>query len=177
MKKVIISLATGFGAGFSPVCPGTVGAIVGIPFAVLLTSLHGHTIAQYAIALALVVLAIPICDIAEKHFGEKDDDRIVADEYMLLPICFIAQEPVFDELFGANPNPIRAIIFIGMAFVVSRIFDIIKAYPAYRLQSAPGGFGIVLDDFFANLYAWIAIWLVNQHLLIPHIYPFAASLF
>ena len=171
MKKAIIALATGFGTGYAPICPGTVGALVGIPLAILLTALHGHAVAQYAIALALTVLAIPVCDIAERHFGEKDDDRIVADEYMLLPICFIAQEPVFDELFGASPDPLRAIIFTGMAFVVSRVFDIIKAYPAYRLQAAPGGFGIVLDDFFADLYSWIAIWLLNQHVMIPYVYP------
>lgn len=175
MKKAIILIATGFGAGLSPVCSGTTGAIVGIPLAILLTAVHNPWL-QGAIALALTLLAIPICDIAEKHFGKKDDGRIVADEYMLLPICFIAQEPVWQELFGPSPDILRAILFVGMAFVVSRIFDILKLFPAFRLQSVRGGFGIVLDDFFADIYAWFAIWLCNKYLLIPIILPFVRGL-
>lgn len=169
-------MAVGFGSGLLPVCPGTFGTIVGIPLAIALTALHGRTLPQIAIALALTLLAIPVCDYAERHFGKKDDGRIVADEYMLLPICFIAQEPVFAHLFGASPDPARAVIFVCMAFVVSRVFDILKPFPAYRLQSVKGGLGIVLDDFVADLYSWVAIWLLNQYVFVPHVYPWAASL-
>lgn len=176
MKKLALFIATGFGAGLSPVCSGTTGAAVGIPFAIALTALHGHTWIQIAIVLAIAILIIPLCDYAEKQFGKKDDGRIVADEYLLLPMCFIAQEPVFYQLFGDNPDPIRAILFTGMAFVISRIFDILKLYPAGKLQSAPGGYGIVLDDFFANIYAWGCIWLCNKYILIPLIFPKVLSI-
>lgn len=171
MKKGILAVAVGFGSGLLPVCPGTFGTVVGIPLAVALTALHGRTLLQIAIALALTLLAIPVCDFAERHFGKKDDGRIVADEYMLLPICFIAQEPLFAQLFGPDPNPQRALVFILTAFVVSRVFDIVKPFPAYQMQSLKGGLGIVLDDFVADIYSWIAIWLINQHVLAPYVYP------
>lgn len=176
MKKVLVFIATGFGTGYSPVCPGTVGTLVGIPLAVLLTALHGSLWLQIAIALALTVLAIPVCDIAEKYFGKTDDGRIVADEYMLFPICFIAQEPIWELFFGATPDPLRAVLFIVLAFVVARFFDILKPFPAYQVQSLHGGLGIVMDDFFASVYSWIAIWLINKYVLAPHILPFVRDL-
>lgn len=175
MKKVILLIANGFGLGNSPFCSGTIGALAGLPVAIALTALHNCPWAQVLVAYALFMLACPICDFAEKHYSTKDDGRIVADEWMLLPICFIAQEPVWQEL--AQGDWLTAVLFTGMAFVVSRIADILKPYPAFQLQSMPGGIGIVLDDFFADLYAWCAIFFLNQYLLHPVILPFARRLF
>ncbi|MBQ8571011.1 MAG: phosphatidylglycerophosphatase A [Kiritimatiellae bacterium] len=177
MKKIILTIAYGFGFGLSPKFSGTTGAFVGLPLAIAITALHGYLWIQIIVAALLTLLAIPICDYAEKHSSIKDDDRIVADEYMLLPICFVGQEPVFYQLFGSEPDIIRAILFIGMAFVISRIFDILKLYPANRLQRAPGGYGIVLDDLFADIYALPCIWLCNKFILIPIVLPFVNKLF
>lgn len=174
MKKIVLLLANGFGLGNSPYCSGTVGALLGIPFGIALTALHGCTWAQIAIAYAMALVAVPICDMAERHYGKKDDGRVVADEWMLLPICFIAQEPVWQEF--ANGDWVTAVLFTGMAFVVSRISDIIKAFPAYQLQKMEGGLGIMLDDFFASVYAWVAIHFLNIYLLHPVIIPFVKDL-
>ena len=154
MKKLVIAVANGFGFGHAPVASGTFGALVGLPFAVALTAIP-NVFLQAAVALALVLLAIPVCEAGERHYGKKDPGQVVADEWMLLPICFVGQAPVWDWLAAGNWTP--AIAFAGMAFVVSRIFDILKLFPAYRLQALHGGFGIVFDDFFADLYAWVAI--------------------
>lgn len=154
MKKLVLLLANGFGFGHAPVASGTFGALVGLPFAVAITAIPNVWL-QAAVALALVLLAIPVCELGEIHYGKKDPGQVVADEWMLLPICFVGQAPVWDWLVAGNWTP--AILFTAGAFCVSRFFDILKLFPAYRLQALHGGFGIVFDDFFADLYAWIAI--------------------
>lgn len=138
MKKLIVFLASGFGFGFSRYAPGTVGSIPGIPLAWFINACLPWTL-QLPIALALTALAVPICDVAEKHYGNKDDRRVVADEWMLFPLCVI----------GLPAHP----LMFAVAFVVARAFDVLKLWPAHGLQRITGGLGIVIDDFFAMLYA------------------------
>lgn len=157
-ERLVLLAATGFGLGYSPFASGTCGAILGLPLALGLTRLHAHVWLQAAIALAFTILAVPICDAAERIFGNKDDGRIVADEYMLLPICFVGQGPVWDNLLAGGVTTLGALVFIGFAFVVSRLVDILKPTPCRQLQNVRGGMGIVLDDFFADLYSWVIVW-------------------
>ncbi len=157
-KRAALAVATGFGLGYSPFASGTCGALLGIPLGLGLSRLDGHLWLQVAVALALTLLAVPVCDAAEKIFGKKDDGRIVADEYMLLPICFVGQGPVWDCLRAGGETAFRAVVFIAFAFVVSRIVDILKPSPCRQIQRVKGGLGVVLDDFFASIYSWIIIW-------------------
>ena len=167
MKKLILLISSGFGLGYSPFASGTCGALLGLPLGLALTTLHGHLALQLAIAAALVLFAIPICDAAEKIYGVKDDGRIVADEYMLHPICFIGHAPVWRMLLGGGEATLRAILFVGVVFVISRIADILKPSPARQLQAVRGGLGIVLDDLVADIYSWILIWGVSSYVLGP----------
>ena len=141
--RVAMILATGFGLGRSPVAPGTFGALLGIPLAALLLPLlnipHGW-IVQALVCAVFCVVAVPICDRAERVLGTKDDHSIVADEYLTLPLCLIGL-PWMTDLW-----------ILPVAFVLSRINDIIKPPPARQLQSIRGGLGIVIDDVFASLY-------------------------
>ena len=154
MKKLALALAFGFGLGRAPVAPGTFGALLGIPVGVALTAIPNVWF-QAAAALALVLLAIPVCEAGERYCGRKDPGSVVADEWMLLPICFVGQAPVWSWIAAGDWG--RAAAFIALTFAVSRVFDIVKIFPAYRLQALHGGFGIVFDDFFADLYTWVAI--------------------
>lgn len=158
MKKLALAFANGFGLGLAPFASGTFGALVGIPFAIAITAIPSVWF-QAAAALALALLAIPVCEAGEIRYGEKDPGRVVADEWMLLPICFVGQVPVWDLLVAGDYA--RAAGFVALAFAASRFFDILKPFPAYRLQALHGGFGIVFDDFFADLYAWVAIRLLS----------------
>ena len=167
MKKIILLLSSGFGLGLSPFASGTCGALLGIPLGLALTTLHGHLAIQFAIAAVLVLLAIPVCDAAERIYGKRDDGRIVADEYMLLPICFIGHAPLWQMLLDGGEAALRAALFIGVIFVISRITDILKPSPARQLQAVRGGLGIVLDDLVADIYAWILIWGVSSFILGP----------
>lgn len=145
MHEMAILAATGFGLGLSPVASGTFGTIPGIFIAIASLKVCGTLpglaaiTAQIVIAVALSVLAIPVCDIAEKHFNSKDDGRIVADEFLTFPVCVI----------GLPLSP----LMIVTAFLTNRIFDIIKPPPARGLQSIRGGKGIVVDDFISCLYS------------------------
>jgi len=139
-RKPIILLATGFGLGLSPVASGTAGTLLGLPIMLGLAPLWTHSLmAQMSAALCLALLAIPMCDVAEKHFGRKDDGRIVADEFMTFPI-------------GLLGLPLTPWVLV-LAFFTNRVFDVLKPFPAYRLQRLSGGLGIVVDDCVAALYS------------------------
>ena len=153
MRKLTILFASGFGLGLSPIASGTVGTLLGVLIMIALP--FRPLAAQLALALVLPMLAVPICGIAEKHFGKKDDGRIVADEYMTFPICLLGL-PWQDHPW-----------LLAAAFLTHRVFDILKPFPAYRLQRLKGGMGIVVDDVASSIYAlaanWLIFWLVMQH--------------
>jgi phosphatidylglycerophosphatase A len=138
--RLILTVATGFGLGYAPVASGTFGSLPGVPLALGLATLGAGW--QAAAALALALLAVPVCDAAERLLGGcKDDRRIVADEWMLLPLAVVGL-------------PLREAPWLLLpAFLVARACDILKPPPAARLQRLRGGLGIVIDDFFAALYA------------------------
>ncbi|HOW56850.1 MAG TPA: phosphatidylglycerophosphatase A [Smithellaceae bacterium] len=135
--KVIKFLATGFCAGYIRFTPGTMGTIVGIPIYLAYCLLP--MVLRIIIVLALLALSIYISGRAEKLFKKKDDQRIVIDEIIGLQITMLP----------AAVMPLS--IFIG--FVLFRVFDILKPYPLHRLQKLPGGWGVVLDDVGAGIYA------------------------
>lgn len=157
-ERAVRLVATAFGLGYSPFASGTVGSLLGIPLAVALTVFHGHLWWQLAIAAVLVALSIPVCDAAERSFGKKDDGRIVADEYMLFPIPFIAQFPAYAWLCEGGTRAWVAVVLIAYVFIVARVCDILKPTPARQIQALPGGWGVVLDDFIADVYSWIIVW-------------------
>ena len=137
LRSLGVALATGFGLGLSPVASGTVGALLGIPLVYAMSCLP--LAGQVAAALALVLVAIPVCQAGENHYGTKDDGRIVADEYLSFPLCMLGL-PLVPWV-------------LAMAFLTSRVLDIIKPPPAMQFQKLRGGLGIVADDAMSTLYA------------------------
>lgn len=145
-ERLNLLAATGFGLGlFAPFAPGTFGSLPGVALAYWTCSLALWQ--QIAICAVLAAAAVPICDRAEKRLGVKDDGRITADEWMLYPIALIG-------------IPLSSLPWWSMVifFAIIRALDIIKPPPARRLQSIPGGLGIVVDDLAANLYSLAANW-------------------
>lgn len=153
MRRLCVFVASGFGLGLvAPFAPGTFGSLPGVALAYAVCALPLWL--QVAACLALAVLAVPICDVAEKALGIKDDGRITADEWMLYPIALIG-------------IPLASLPWWSMVvfFCVIRFVDIVKPWPARQIQSLHGGLGIVADDFFANLYSLAVNWLVAAALL------------
>jgi phosphatidylglycerophosphatase A len=148
MRKLCVFVATGFGIGLVvPFAPGTFGSIPGVALAYATTLLPLWI--QIPVVTALTLLAIPFCDIAEKALGIKDDGRITADEWMLYPLA-LTGIPLCNLPWWSM------VIF----FLVIRAVDIIKPYPANKLQAIQGGRGIVVDDFIANLYSLAINWTI-----------------
>jgi len=148
MNRFCLFVASGFGLGLiAPVAPGTVGSLPGVALAYATTALPLWL--QLPVCLGFTLLAIPFCDVAEKLLGIKDDGRITADEWMLYPIALIG-------------IPVASLPWWSMIvfFLVIRAVDIIKPWPCRGLQSIPGGRGIVIDDFFANLYSLGINWAI-----------------
>lgn len=145
-KKMTLFIASGFGLGLvAPFAPGTFGSLPGLALTFAVTMLPVWM--QIPVCTVLTLLAVPVCDAAERYLGIKDDGRIAADEWMLFPIAVIGLPLLSLPLWE-----------IAVFFLVVRIIDIVKPYPCRRLQSIPGGRGIVVDDFVANLYSLALNW-------------------
>ena len=141
-------MASGFGLGLvAPFAPGTFGSLPGVALAYAVCALPPWL--QIVACLGFAFAAIPICDVAERALGIKDDGRITADEWMLFPIALVG-------------IPLNALPWWSMVvfFCVVRIVDIVKPWPCRRLQAIPGGRGIVIDDFVANLYSLAVNWVI-----------------
>lgn len=91
---------------------------------------------------------------AEAKFGRKDPANVVADEVagQCIPLMFLPS--------WALSTPDNALMTLALAFFAFRAMDIIKPWPAYRLQRIPGGLGILIDDLIAGVYAAIIVQLV-----------------
>lgn len=140
-KKLVLFAATGAGAGYFPSFPGTIGTLVGIPFSLALNRLASANIWAALAALALAAFcAISLATEASQILRQKDPGMIVIDE-------------VVGFLVANFQAPERMTTIIA-SFILFRIFDIAKIYPAAPLEKLPGGQGIVLDDIMAGLYTF-----------------------
>ena len=148
IEKFALFVATGFGLGLiAPAAPGTVGSLPGVALAYATTLLPLWL--QIPVVTACALLAIPFCDVAERTLGIKDDGRITADEWLLFPLA-LTGIPLWELPWWS----------IFVFFAVVRLIDIVKPWPARSLQSIPGGRGIVIDDFIANLYSLAINWTI-----------------
>jgi phosphatidylglycerophosphatase A len=141
-EKLITFLATGFYSGLSPFAPGTAGTLVGV--FICLFCLPMPWILRLLFVLALLAFSFYVAGEAEKIYQKKDDQRIVIDEIIGLQITML---PV--AINGLN---------LCAGFVLFRIFDILKPFPARNLQELPGGWGVVADDVAAGIYAGAVMW-------------------
>jgi len=145
MNRFIVILATGFGVGYSPVAPGTLGTLIAIPIYYFLSEIPSPL---YEVTLVgFFFLSVWVSGNAERLFGKEDDQRIVIDEIIgfLITMLWV-------------PKTIR---FIIIGFVLFRFFDILKPFPIRRLEKRlKGGFGVVLDDVAAGVYANIVLRLI-----------------
>jgi phosphatidylglycerophosphatase A len=137
-------LATGLGAGLSPVMPGTVGSLWGLLLAWGLCHLASLPI-QIGILAALFLIGIPLCTRVARGLGRDDPGSIVYDEIVTVPVVF---------LFLPQADLARPLVLI-LGFLLHRLFDISKPPPIRRLEKVGGGLGIMIDDLLAAVYAAI----------------------
>lgn len=143
-SRIAFAIGLSGGAGRSPIWPGTVGAVLGLPVAYALWSLSAPLqILSYAVLFAVGVWASHRVALETG----KDDPQIV----------------VIDETFGCAVTlaalPFDALWWVA-GFVAFRFFDIVKPWPVNRLQDEiKGGLGIMIDDAAAAAQAIALLWL------------------
>jgi len=137
-SQVAIAFASFGYVGFAPVAPGTVGSAAAIPFFLLLRLAHSAWL-EIAVCAAIVAAGAWSARIAEQALGVEDPGPVVIDEVvgMFVSLLFLPATPL--------------VVLAG--FVAFRVFDIIKPWPADRLEHVPGGWGVMADDVMAGVYA------------------------
>jgi phosphatidylglycerophosphatase A len=149
VTRLAIFVATVGYCGYFPIAPGTMGSAAGLVVYLLVWWTHAPTFEAALIAFVFGAGAWAGTH-AERYFGGIDPGPVVIDEVlgMLVTLAFI---PV--GWSGAIAG-----------FVLFRVFDIVKPYPADRLERLHGGLGVMADDAMAAVYANISlrllIWLL-----------------
>ena len=141
-SRLAVAFASFGYVGFAPVAPGTVGSAAAIPLFLLLRW-AGSPWLEVAVCGVLVVAGAWSARLAERALGVEDPGPVVIDEVvgMLVSLLFLP---------GTWP-------VILAAFIAFRLFDIVKPWPAGRLEDVPGGWGVMADDVMAGVYANLTI--------------------
>lgn len=139
LDRLTMVLATFFFLGNSPFAPGTVGTLGGVLlyFAMLVLNLGWQ--AYLGATVAAVALGVAVSSRAERLFGRKDPLPVVIDEVASFLITMF-MIPFSWPLLAAG-------------FVLNRVLDIWKPFPARQLQNLPGGWGIMMDDVVSAAYS------------------------
>jgi len=143
LRRLGVFVATCAHVGYAPVAPGTFGSLVALVLYYLIRRQQSTTIELGAIAV-IVVIGLWSATEAEHHFGGIDPGPVVIDEVVGM-LMTLALHPV--NIWGA---------IVG--FLIFRVLDIVKPWPARRLELLPGGFGVVLDDMMAGVYGNLIVW-------------------
>jgi len=143
-RTVILFFATGAGTGYFPWFPGTTGTLLAVPLSFALNRIATSSLALALLTLtAFIVTATWLCKMGEEIFQEKDCRKIVIDEIAGFLLANLLSPPGFEPTLWA--------------FLLFRFFDIIKVFPAGRVEQIGGGIGVVLDDLVAGLYTFFVL--------------------
>ena len=139
-------IATGFGSGFSPVAPGTAGALLALLLWVVGYLLLPFALLQVILAIMVLlftVLGIYTSGVMERYWGE-DPSRVVVDEMVgvWIPLLVV---------------PDGGWWYVLAAFVLFRLFDIVKPLGVRRMERFGGGVGIMMDDILAGVYSAVLL--------------------
>ena len=163
LDYLALAIAT-CGVGYIPVAPGTFGSLVGLGLYLLLRGVSLSLVARddnllhlayalvglkFVVTIGLVVLGTWAASRVEKLQGVKDPSKVVIDEVAGQYIALSVVPIVFEAWWT-----------IIAAFLLFRFFDIVKPYPARKLEALHGGRGIMADDVIAGVYAAIAVTLI-----------------
>ena len=139
-SRLAIAVATVCGIGYVPFAPGTFGSAVGV----LVWFLLGPSAIVQGIAIATVfgagVWSAAVC---ERHCRRTDPGHVVIDEVVGMLITLFLIPVGWAGAFGA--------------FLLFRLADVVKPYPANRFESLHGGLGVMADDCMAGVYANLAL--------------------
>ena len=140
-----VALASFAYVGFAPVAPGTVGSAAAL---LLFAPLRWAAIPGLEVATVALLFCAGVwsASLTEQHLGVEDPGPVVIDEVvgMLISLLWLPS----------------SWMVVAAAFVAFRVFDIIKPWPADRLERLHGGWGIMADDLMAGVYANLVVQLL-----------------
>jgi phosphatidylglycerophosphatase A len=139
MTRLAVFIATFVYTGLFPFAPGTVGSLGGLVVYGLIARL-GAGVALESLAIAVLYgVGVWAAAAAERHFGGVDPGPVVIDEVVgMLITLFLVPVSVTGAIIG---------------LLLFRVFDIVKPFPAGKLEELHGGFGVMSDDAMAGIYA------------------------
>lgn len=143
MTRLAVFIATVGYCGYFPIAPGTVGSAAGLLFYALVWW-SGSTVVEVALIVGLFAAGVWAGTTSERYFGGVDPGPIVLDEVvgMLITLALI-------------PGLGWSGVLVG--FLLFRVFDVIKPYPAGRFEQLHGGLGVMADDAMAAVYANLSL--------------------
>lgn len=138
MNRLKLGLITAGFLGCAPVAPGTFGTLAGVLLAWLLRDAAPYPAFVLGLAALLYAVGRALGPWTEENYG-KDPGRFVLDEVIgyLITVCWIDAP---------------SLMALALAFLLFRVFDILKPWPVRAMERIPGADGILLDDVVAGLY-------------------------
>ncbi|OTQ54651.1 phosphatidylglycerophosphatase A family protein [Gilliamella apis] len=140
-------LAVGLGSGMSPIMPGTMGSAMAIPLWLLFDGLQPYL--YWVLIVVAFIFGCFLCQKTSDDTHTHDSGHIVWDEFvgMWITLFFIPQ---------------ISILWVTIAFVAFRIFDMAKPWPIRWFDKRiPGGFGIMVDDVIAAIFSSLSVYLLT----------------
>jgi len=136
--------ALGAGLGLAPKAPGTFGTLLGLP---LLLLMPANLLVYSVVLFVLFAFGVWCCDSCARYLGVHDHGGIVWDEVVGYLITMLALPVTWQWMLAG--------------FVVFRIYDIAKPWPiSWVDKQVGGGFGIMIDDVLAGVFAAATLHLV-----------------
>jgi phosphatidylglycerophosphatase A len=155
--RVSLALATAFGLGYLPKAPGTFGSLGGVAISAGLVSFISLNIVpfelipylKFTVVLLVAIFGVAVANRAAAFAGQEDPQFVVIDEVSGQMITYFLAFTVLNWKSWL------------LGFILFRVFDIWKPFPARQAESLPGGLGIMADDWIAGIYAALGLWIVH----------------
>ncbi len=168
--SVSLAIATAFGLGYLPKAPGTWGSLGGVAVSLGMTWITSRSALQhmnterdanfwtvgllpagvdYVVVILIALLGVYVAGRAAMYTGKKDPQFVVIDEVSGQMIAYF------------SPFTLLNWKSFLLGFILFRVFDIWKPFPARQAESLPGGLGIMADDWIAGIYAALGLWLAR----------------
>jgi phosphatidylglycerophosphatase A len=164
--RFAIFVATAAGLGYLPKAPGTWGSLVGVAIYSLIQSFflplanwvrYFDTTTQIVwtawtalpIAIILAVFGLWSSERTARFAGQKDPQFVVIDEVSGQHLTYLLSVTLLNWKY------------LLLGFILFRVFDIWKPFPARQAESLPGGWGIMTDDWVAGIYAGLGLWIAR----------------
>jgi phosphatidylglycerophosphatase A len=173
--RISLFIATACGLGYLPKAPGTWGSLAAVAIAwaniyvananwwFMTVPANGRwtdrspsasfIVNEVWVAVVVSLVGIWVADRSAKYLGPKDPQNVVIDEVSGQSIAFLG-------LLTAGPIP-HYWKYLLLGFILFRVFDIWKPFPARQAESLPGGWGIMADDWIAGIYAGLGLWIAR----------------